>query len=157
MGLPNCSRVRRWSVTASTDADAGKTAVSGQIKTGAPARSDGALLGAARVGKVCSIASVSALPAHAADVRAAAEWFVARLTASGFDAAAAHETALHPVVTAEALGADEGAPTLLIYGHFDLQVRILLSALSHTYSVHTASLAYSISGQGNVPEPKGNS
>ena len=108
---------------------------------GAPARSDGALLGAARVGKVCSIASVSALPAHAADVRAAAEWFVARLTASGFDAAAAHETALHPVVTAEALGADEGAPTLLIYGHFDVQVRILLSALSHAYSVHIASLA----------------
>jgi acetylornithine deacetylase/succinyl-diaminopimelate desuccinylase-like protein len=66
------------------------------------------------------IPSVSALPEHAPDCRAAADWLVNALTAAGLEHAEACETGGHPVVYADWLHA-EGAPTLLIYGHYDVQ------------------------------------
>ncbi len=64
--------------------------------------------------------SISNDPAHAADVRASAEAAVARLRAAGLERAEVLETAGHPVAYGEWLGAP-GAPTVLIYGHHDVQ------------------------------------
>jgi acetylornithine deacetylase/succinyl-diaminopimelate desuccinylase-like protein len=66
------------------------------------------------------IPSVSALPEHALDVRRAAEWLADTLRASGLEHVAVEETSHHPVVYADWLHA-EGAPTALIYGHYDVQ------------------------------------
>jgi acetylornithine deacetylase/succinyl-diaminopimelate desuccinylase-like protein len=66
------------------------------------------------------IPSISALPQHAADCRHAAEWIVAELTRIGFEHAEVAETAGHPVAYADWLHAD-GAPTILVYGHYDVQ------------------------------------
>ena len=68
-----------------------------------------------------SIPSVSALPEHRADCRRAAEWLVQRLRAIGMEVELVdvHEAG-HPVVSAQWLGRP-GAPTLAIYGHYDVQ------------------------------------
>jgi acetylornithine deacetylase/succinyl-diaminopimelate desuccinylase-like protein len=66
------------------------------------------------------IPSVSALPAHAADVRAAGAWVAARLAAAGMEHVETLETGGHPVVYADWLHAP-GKPTIMIYGHFDTQ------------------------------------
>lgn len=68
-----------------------------------------------------SIPSVSTLPEHGADVRRAAEFLVAQLRDSvGMSAVELVETEGHPLVYAEWLGA-RGKPTILIYGHYDVQ------------------------------------
>ena len=66
------------------------------------------------------IPSISALPEHAADCRAAADWLVARLRDIGLDHVEASETGGHPIVYADWLHAD-GAPTVIAYGHYDVQ------------------------------------
>ena len=66
------------------------------------------------------IPSISALPEHAPDVRRAAEWLADVLRAAGLEHVAVEETSKHPVVYADWLHAD-GAPTALIYGHYDVQ------------------------------------
>ncbi|MCC6989788.1 MAG: dipeptidase, partial [Acidobacteria bacterium] len=67
-----------------------------------------------------AIPSISALPEHTADVRHCAEWTAAELTRIGMHGARLVETPGHPVVYAEWLGA-AGAPTILFYGHYDVQ------------------------------------
>jgi acetylornithine deacetylase/succinyl-diaminopimelate desuccinylase-like protein len=67
-----------------------------------------------------SIPSISALPAHAGDVRRAASWLADALTVAGLEHAEVCETGGHPIVYADWLHA-EGAPTVLIYGHYDVQ------------------------------------
>lgn len=67
-----------------------------------------------------AIPSISALPEHAADVRRCAEWTVTHLRHIGFENARLVETPGNPIVLAEWLGA-EGAPTILYYGHYDVQ------------------------------------
>lgn len=67
-----------------------------------------------------SIPSISSLPAHAADVRRAAQWVADRLTTAGMEKVQILPTGGHPVVYAEWLHAP-GKPTVLIYGHFDTQ------------------------------------
>ncbi len=67
-----------------------------------------------------SIPSVSAQPAHDADVRAAAEWVKQSLETAGLSAAI-HETPGHPVVVGEWRSATPGATTVLVYGHYDVQ------------------------------------
>jgi acetylornithine deacetylase/succinyl-diaminopimelate desuccinylase-like protein len=67
-----------------------------------------------------SIPSVSTDPAHAADVQAAAQWVAARLTAAGPLSVRTIVTARNPVVYGEWLGAP-GKPTILVYGHYDVQ------------------------------------
>jgi acetylornithine deacetylase/succinyl-diaminopimelate desuccinylase-like protein len=65
------------------------------------------------------IPSVSANPRHAADVRRAAEFLREKFVALGMSCEI-HETPGHPVVLAERrVSAD--APTVLIYGHYDVQ------------------------------------
>jgi acetylornithine deacetylase/succinyl-diaminopimelate desuccinylase-like protein len=66
------------------------------------------------------IPSVSADPERCADVRRAAQWLAAKLAAAGIQNARLAETAGNPVVTGEWLGAP-GQPTILIYGHYDVQ------------------------------------
>jgi acetylornithine deacetylase/succinyl-diaminopimelate desuccinylase-like protein len=65
------------------------------------------------------IPSVSARSEHAADVRRTAEWLRDALTKVGFDASI-QPTSGHPIVLGEWRGAP-GAPTILIYGHYDVQ------------------------------------
>jgi acetylornithine deacetylase/succinyl-diaminopimelate desuccinylase-like protein len=67
-----------------------------------------------------SIPSVSALPAHAADCRRAAEWLKRHLTDVGCPVVQVIEGPGHPVVWAEGPQVP-GRPTLLIYGHYDVQ------------------------------------
>ena len=70
--------------------------------------------------ELARIPSVSADPKHARDVRAAAQHFTDRLGANpGLDVRL-HETSGHPVVSAVWRGAP-GAPTVLVYGHYDVQ------------------------------------
>jgi acetylornithine deacetylase/succinyl-diaminopimelate desuccinylase-like protein len=68
------------------------------------------------------IPSVSADPAHAGDVRRAAEWVRDFVRRAGGEAELA-ETSSQPLVLGEvpASGASRDAPTVLVYGHFDVQ------------------------------------
>jgi len=66
------------------------------------------------------IPSVSARSEHDADVARAAAWLHARLERIGFTARTM-ETPGHPVVLAEWRKAPAGAPTVLVYGHYDVQ------------------------------------
>jgi acetylornithine deacetylase/succinyl-diaminopimelate desuccinylase-like protein len=64
-----------------------------------------------------SIPSISSDPARKPDLRRAAEWVAAQLA---FANGRVVETAGHPVVLGEWLEAP-GAPTILVYGHYDVQ------------------------------------
>jgi acetylornithine deacetylase/succinyl-diaminopimelate desuccinylase-like protein len=67
-----------------------------------------------------SIPSISALPDHAGDCRRAADWLMQDLRRLGCPVVDLLEGNGHPVVWAQ--GPDvPGAPTLLIYGHYDVQ------------------------------------
>ncbi|MEM7414250.1 MAG: dipeptidase [Gemmatimonadota bacterium] len=66
------------------------------------------------------IPSISAKSEHNGDTRAAAEWFAARLEEAGLSAEIA-ETPGHPIVVGEVRAAGPDAPTVLIYGHYDVQ------------------------------------
>src|SRR5262249_10287290 len=65
------------------------------------------------------IPSVSTLPEHAPDCRKAAEWLAARLKRLGFRVDTI-ETERHPILWAEGPTVP-GAPTILCYGHYDVQ------------------------------------
>ena len=67
-----------------------------------------------------AIPSVSALPSHAADCRRAAVWLSDELRRLGFPVVDLVEGDGLPVVWAESTPVP-GAPTLLIYGHYDVQ------------------------------------
>jgi acetylornithine deacetylase/succinyl-diaminopimelate desuccinylase-like protein len=66
------------------------------------------------------IPSLSGDPAHAGDVKHAAEWLAAQLHALGIKNAKVMPTGGHPVVYAEWMGAGPDKPTVLIYGHYDV-------------------------------------
>lgn len=66
------------------------------------------------------IPSVSAQTSHNSDTRKAAEWVKASLEHAGM-VANVYETGGHPAVVGEYRGAGEGAPTVLVYGHYDVQ------------------------------------
>lgn len=65
------------------------------------------------------IPSVSAMSDHKQDVRAAAAWVLRQFEGLGF-ASELIETAGHPIVYAESPRI-AGAPTVLVYGHYDVQ------------------------------------
>ncbi|MBT4735435.1 MAG: dipeptidase, partial [Candidatus Marinimicrobia bacterium] len=67
------------------------------------------------------IPSISTDMTHQEDMRHAAQWVADNLERSGLDTAQVLETEGHPVVFAEWSGAPAGAPTVLIYGHYDVQ------------------------------------
>ena len=67
------------------------------------------------------IPSVSADPAYAGDVQRAAEWLMARLRKAGMENVRLVPTRGIPAVCADWLHAGPDAPTLLVYGHYDVQ------------------------------------
>lgn len=67
------------------------------------------------------IPSVSAKPDNHSDVDAAAEWVAARVRAAGFDDVKVMPTDGHPIVFGQWMLAGSDKPTVLIYGHFDVQ------------------------------------
>ncbi len=67
-----------------------------------------------------SIPSVSTSPEHGEDVRRAAQWTADRIRRAGISDVRIMETKGHPVVYAERIESPD-KPTVLIYGHFDVQ------------------------------------
>jgi len=66
------------------------------------------------------IPSISTLPQHRADVEQAAGWLAQKMTASGLENVEIIKTSGHPLVYGDWLHA-AGAPTILMYGHYDVQ------------------------------------
>ena len=66
------------------------------------------------------IPSISSLPDHKPHVQSAAEWIAARMNEAGIESVGIIPTHGHPVVYGDWLHAP-GKPTVLIYGHFDVQ------------------------------------
>lgn len=90
-----------------------RTAVAGYLDTHA-AQFDAELFDFLRM------PSVSTDPAHAADTRKTAEWVAARTRSAGVPDVELIETPLHPVVYGRWISSP-AKPTLLIYGHYDVQ------------------------------------
>lgn len=74
----------------------------------------------AELNDLLTIPSISSLPEHAADVQRAADWAANRLREAGMENVQILPTAGHPVVYGDWLHAPD-KPTILIYGHFDVQ------------------------------------
>mgnify|MGYP000420289459 FL=1 len=66
------------------------------------------------------IPSISADPAYAGSVRQTAEWVADNLRKAGADHVHLEETAGFPIVYGEKM-VDPSAPTVLVYGHYDVQ------------------------------------
>ena len=66
------------------------------------------------------IPSVSARSEHRPDMQRAAEWLAANMRGAGL-AVEILPTGGHPAVVGEWRGAPDGAPTVLVYGHYDVQ------------------------------------
>ena len=66
------------------------------------------------------IPSVSAKSEHKPDIERAARWVADHLASAGFKTVEIVSTKLHPLVYAESLEAP-GKPTVLFYGHYDVQ------------------------------------
>jgi acetylornithine deacetylase/succinyl-diaminopimelate desuccinylase-like protein len=64
--------------------------------------------------------TISSLPQHASDLTRCAAWLAKHMRQIGLDEVKVIPTARHPVVYAEWLRAP-GRPTVLIYGHYDVQ------------------------------------
>ncbi len=67
-----------------------------------------------------AIPSVSTSPEHKADIEYCAQWLSDHLTSIGMENARIFPTKGHPIVYADWLHAP-GKPTILIYGHYDVQ------------------------------------
>lgn len=68
-----------------------------------------------------SIPSVSTDPERSGDVVRCANWLADHLRGIGLEHVEVLPTNGHPIVYAENLDAGEGAPTVLFYGHYDVQ------------------------------------
>lgn len=66
------------------------------------------------------IPSVSSHPKHAPDVKRCAEWLANHLTQIGLENVRVVTTSRHPIVYADSLHAP-ARPTVLVYGHYDVQ------------------------------------
>ena len=71
--------------------------------------------------ELIAIPSVSADPAHADDVRRAADWVVARITAAGGSAEIQKRGERPLVIGRVPASSGERAPTVLVYAHLDVQ------------------------------------
>jgi len=65
--------------------------------------------------------SISTSPEHRGDIERAAAWLAQRLTGTGLDRVEVIPTGGHPLVYGEWMGAGDEAPTVLVYGHYDVQ------------------------------------
>jgi len=68
-----------------------------------------------------SIPSISTNPENKADVRKCAEYVSSKLSEVGLENVKMYDTKLHPIVYGEWLNAGPDKPTILIYGHYDVQ------------------------------------
>ena len=66
------------------------------------------------------VPSISAKSEHKPDIERAAKWVAGNLRGAGFKSVEIVPTQLHPLVCAESLEAP-GKPTILFYGHYDVQ------------------------------------
>ncbi|MBK9183598.1 MAG: dipeptidase [Ignavibacteria bacterium] len=67
------------------------------------------------------IPSVSTAPAHSGDVERCAQWLAQHLRSIGMPHVEIFPTKGHPIVYAEYVEAGPNAPTVLFYGHYDVQ------------------------------------
>jgi acetylornithine deacetylase/succinyl-diaminopimelate desuccinylase-like protein len=74
----------------------------------------------AELGAFIRFASVSAQPRHAGDIARCAVWLADHLTGLGLERVNVIRTPRHPIVFASWRSAP-GAPTILFYGHYDVQ------------------------------------
>jgi acetylornithine deacetylase/succinyl-diaminopimelate desuccinylase-like protein len=74
-----------------------------------------------KLDELLSIPSVSTDRVHKNDVKKAADFLQAYLTEIGFQEAQQIETDKHPIVYAEYTEAGPESPTVLLYGHYDVQ------------------------------------
>ena len=75
----------------------------------------------AELREVLMIPSISTDPDHNADMRRAAEWMSSQLRSLGMNNVQVFPTGGHPAVYGEWLEAGASAPTVMIYGHYDVQ------------------------------------
>lgn len=68
-----------------------------------------------------SIPSISTAPDNKEDVRLAANFIASKLSSIGMENVQVFSTPRHPIVYAEYLRAGPEQPTILIYGHYDVQ------------------------------------
>jgi len=68
-----------------------------------------------------TIACISTDPEHQADMDHAAGWVAKQLEILGMSGVKIYPTAGHPVVYGEMMTDNQDAPTVLIYGHYDVQ------------------------------------
>jgi acetylornithine deacetylase/succinyl-diaminopimelate desuccinylase-like protein len=74
----------------------------------------------AELKELLAIPSISTLSQHKPDIQRAAEWLTKQIAGMGFENVELLSTAGHPVVYGEWLNAP-GKPTILVYGHYDVQ------------------------------------
>jgi acetylornithine deacetylase/succinyl-diaminopimelate desuccinylase-like protein len=67
------------------------------------------------------IPSISTDPEHGKDVQKAADHLAKKLTQMGIEHVKVNSTQLHPIVTGEYIHAGASQPTILVYGHYDVQ------------------------------------
>ena len=67
------------------------------------------------------IPSISTLPEAEPDIQRAAQWLAGAMAAIGLEQVAVMPTGGHPLVYGQWLGAGPDAPTVLFYGHYDVQ------------------------------------
>ncbi|GIO38877.1 peptidase M20 [Paenibacillus antibioticophila] len=72
------------------------------------------------LGQLISIPSISALSEHKSDMNRAAEWVADSLHRAGMEQVEIYPTDGHPIVYGEHVHAP-GKPTVLVYGHYDVQ------------------------------------
>jgi acetylornithine deacetylase/succinyl-diaminopimelate desuccinylase-like protein len=68
-----------------------------------------------------TIPSISSDENHVDDMQQAANWVARRLSQAGIEQVEISQTEGHPIVFASSIHAGESAPTVLIYGHYDVQ------------------------------------
>ncbi len=71
--------------------------------------------------EILTIPSISTDPEHKQDMQRAAEWMAAQLRSIGMENVQILPTGGHPVVYGDWLHAGKAAPTVMVYGHYDVQ------------------------------------
>jgi acetylornithine deacetylase/succinyl-diaminopimelate desuccinylase-like protein len=77
---------------------------------------------------LCAIPSISSIPEYTGEVHRAAEWIAEALRAAGLEQVRLIPTMGYPVVYGEWLHAGPTVPTILFYGHYDVQPALDLGA-----------------------------
>lgn len=94
-----------------------------------------------------AIPSISTDPQAKADVQRAAEWVAGQLRGMGIEKVAVMPTSGHPVVFGEWLKAGPQRPTVLVYGHYDVQPAEPLE-LWHTPAFEPTEIGENLFGRG---------